>query len=109
MIIASPNPTNSRRHRYRQDRKCKTNPGISRFDMESLRIYVTNTRLEELGIDQEDEEADFFFRSKDLIGYWIVKDDDGIPSDIMFYVGAGKFVTKYSKDNIDKLYRILNL
>lgn len=74
--------------------------------METIQISIINTKLEDLGLDQDDEYTDLHFRPKELMGYWIVKDGDEEP-EICAYIGAHKFFLKYTQENEEKLHRIL--
>lgn len=81
--------------------------------METLKISIYNKYLDELGVEQEDQYTDFNFNRKDLLGYWIVREDDGkyleegTPIEIMFYLSGHKFITPYKKSTINLFNDIL--
>lgn len=74
----------------------------------TIPIYLVNNKLEDLGIESEDEFADFHFDTSCFFGYWIVKDDEGKPIELMTYIGGQKFVTPYSEKTINLFETILN-
>jgi hypothetical protein len=74
--------------------------------METIKISVLNTKLEDLGIEQDDEFVDFYFNKNSLLGYWIVQPED--PLEIMVYIGGHKFITPFEIETITKLNKMLN-
>lgn len=77
--------------------------------MEILKISIINIELEKLGINEDDNYADFHFNAKDLIGYWIAQGNGEETSDeIIVYIGAHKFVSPYEKETISRLNEMLS-
>lgn len=70
--------------------------------MKQINIEIENTKLAELGIDQETEYRPLRFNERHLIGYWISKDA------IIVYIGTEQFLCKICQKNIDLLDSILN-
>ena len=75
--------------------------------MKTILISVINHHLDDLGIEQEDNWQPFYFKPEELIGYWVVEEEDGVPEEIMVYIGAHKFVVQYSEEIVNELNEIL--
>jgi hypothetical protein len=74
--------------------------------METIKITLSNTKLQDTGLDSPDSYTNFYFNRKDLLGYWIDTEDDE-PVEFVVYIGAHKFTSPYSVELITKLNKIL--
>ena len=74
--------------------------------METIKISIIDTRLDDMGIDSKDEWVDFKFKPKDLIDYWVIPPDEGEePIEIKVYIGGSSFVSPM--DELNKIDQIL--
>ena len=64
--------------------------------MKSVKIEIVNTKLDDLGIDQEPIYVPFRFNEKLLVGYWVDSKFDVIA----FYIGSCSFICKHTTANI---------
>ena len=71
--------------------------------MNSVKIAIRNKRNDDLGIEQPDEYTDLSFREEDLSWFWVSTNDDDEREEIVFGIGAHKFITPYSKET-EKLF-----
>lgn len=74
--------------------------------METIYISVYDKRLDEMGIETEDEYVPFNFKADKLIGYWVAYNKDS-PAEIMVYIGGNTFVAEYNEENIKLLDGLL--
>jgi len=65
----------------------------------TILISTIDTQLDELGVDQEPIWVPLHFKSELFIGYWIIPEED--ESEIMFYVGAVKFITPNKRETVE--------
>lgn len=70
--------------------------------MKQIYIEIENTKMAEMGIDQEPVYKPLIFNEKQLVGYWISSDN------IIVYIGVQTFLCKICQKNIDLLNQILN-
>jgi hypothetical protein len=75
--------------------------------MNSVKISVFDSKIKDMGLEQEDEYTDLSFREEDLSWFGVSTDDDK-KVEIVFGCGGDRFVTPYSKETEKMFEEILN-
>jgi hypothetical protein len=77
--------------------------------MKEIEFEIIDTKLENLGIEQQSEYTTLKFRESALHAYWICHSvEDPNELIIKVYIATDCFLCKYTKENIELLNSILN-